>query len=355
MSCYHPLRAIRLSDIRPDDPYAVSPSTGKGIVKILNPNIDYGSKLWNREECFSVPCGQCIGCRLDRSRDWANRCMLELQYHRSAYFVTLTYNDEHVPRSYYSDPETGEAFESLTLVPRDLQLFFKRLRKKVGKIRYFACGEYGDQTMRPHYHAIIFGLELYDLIPWSRNELGQQYYRSPFLEEVWSIRKAPTRHGSVNILCADPEYFFEPIGHVCVAEVSWETCAYVARYCTKKLTGPMAQFYSNLSIEPPFCRMSRKPGIAYQFYEDHPDMYDFDKISISTPTGGRSFRPPRYFDKLYDIDHPDEMAEIKVVRARMAKEAEKAKISRSSLSVDEILSVAEYTKKNSIKALHRPL
>ena len=89
-------------------------------------------------EFIEIPCGKCSGCRLQRSREWANRCMLELEYHMSSYFVTLTYDDAHVPIHYYSDPETGEALPSMSLVKRDFQLFMKRLRKKFGEgIRFF--------------------------------------------------------------------------------------------------------------------------------------------------------------------------------------------------------------------------
>ena len=159
-----------------------------------------------------IPCGKCIGCRLDYAKQWANRIMLEAQYHDDAYFVTLTYDDEHVPRSWSTDPETGEACQSLTLRKRDVQLFMKRLRKwqdglvdtkyqvynknvsdssaslvSSQRIRYFLSGEYGSRTFRPHYHAIIFGLHLDDLVFWKFNALGQPYYTSESLEKVWAV------------------------------------------------------------------------------------------------------------------------------------------------------------------------
>ena len=136
MACYNPLKAW--SKPNPFKP-------GKSIIRFTLPE----NNLLDYEE-IKLPCGQCIGCRLDRSRQWANRCMLELQYHDSAFFVTLTYDDFHVPKSYYADPETGEAYTSLTLCKRDFQLWMKRLRKKFSedKIRFFACGEYGGQTKK---------------------------------------------------------------------------------------------------------------------------------------------------------------------------------------------------------------
>lgn len=303
---------------------------------------------------LKIPCGKCQGCLIDKSRDWANRLLLEMQYHRSAYFVTLTYDEDHVPRSYYPDPETGEAQPSLTLSKRDFQLFMKRLRKRhVSLIRFFACGEYGPQTFRPHYHAIIFGLELSDLVPYARNEQGDMTYQSNFLTSCWAVRDAPTRHGSATPLSADPGYFCTPLGRVVVAPVTWQSCAYVARYTTKKFYGPQAKYYEMFNIVPPFLLMSRDPGIGKQWFLDHPDVYDFEYINVSTPDGGRKFRPPRYFDRLYDEDHPEEMANIKLDRRRMAEEAMKAKVFDTSLTAGELLEIEEQEFLKRIKPLKR--
>ena len=169
----------------------------------------------------------------------------------------------------------------MTLDKRDCQLFFKRLRKAKpdDNIRYFLAGEYGDQTHRPHYHAIIFGLHLDDLQLVGRNEFNQPYFDSPFLQRVWQK------------------------GYITAASVSWESCCYVARYCMKKLKGDLRFFYQDVNIVPPFVLMSRKPGLGYQWFEDHPEFTDHSKINVSTPNGRRTFRPPRYFEKkLEEID-----------------------------------------------------
>ena len=133
-----------------------------------------------KDQLIQIPCGKCIGCRLEYSRQWANRCMLELQYHDSAYFVTLTYNEEHVPR-------TGLHGE-MSLRKRDFQLFMKRLRKKYSddRIRFYAAGEYGTTTQRPHYHAILFGLHLDDLQVYKSKD-SYKYFTSPGLQRVWSV------------------------------------------------------------------------------------------------------------------------------------------------------------------------
>lgn len=350
--CYHPLDAVRL-------PWTSHPKTGKPIVRVIG--SDWVEPFaWYREgkvpERIQLPCGQCIGCRLTRSREWANRCMLELQYHQQACFLTLTYNDQYVPRSYYTDSDTGEAFESLSLCRRDVQLFMKRLRKRYGSgIRFYGCGEYGPQTLRPHYHLIIFGFKPDDLVPWSRSEQGFQYYLSHSLQELWSERLASPRYGYTNVLTADEDFFFSPIGNILVADVSWETCAYVARYCTKKLTGAQSGYYKQYNLVPPFAMMSNRPGIAHQWYEDHPDCYDYDYIAVSTPTGGRQFKPPRYFDKLYDVDEPEKMAEIKFQRKKQAEHAMAVKVHLSYYNETEILMVEEALTEARIKSLVRKL
>lgn len=364
MPCYHPLKAfqigftdtgkkkLKVTSYEVESVFQISP----GSAWYCSGSRSNSGSFKSVSQFIEIGCGQCVGCRLERSRQWANRCLLELEYHDSAYFVTLTYNDDFVPVSYYGDPETGEAQPSLTLRKRDFQLFMKRLRKAFprDKIRFFSCGEYGPQTFRPHYHAIIYGLHLTDLIPFGRSSQGFQYYTSQSLQNVWSRRDAPVQKGSVTPLTADAP-FWTPFGHVLVANVTWETCAYTARYVMKKLNGPEALFYSNFNIEPPFSLMSTHPGIARQWYDDHPDLYDYEYISVSTPTGGKKFKPPRYYDKLYDAEFPDKMTELKRTRQLMAEQATLAKLSKTSLSYLEYLQVEEDKKLNSIKKLERKL
>lgn len=283
---------------------------------------------------------------IDRSREWANRCMLELQYHDSAYFVTLTYNQDHVPISYYADPETGEAQQSMTLSKRDWQLFMKRLRKAFpdDKIRFYACGEYGSTTFRPHYHAIIFGLHLDDLVPVKdvqRGELGYQYFTSASLQRCWSMVQL---NGEIS-----------PIGYVMVGRVTWETCAYVARYVMKKQYGQDAQVYEEFNIEPEFTLMSRRPGIARQWFEDHPECYNYDFINLSSDRGGLKIRPPKYFDRLFDVDHHDELTELKAKRQHFAEESKKGMMDKTNLEYLDLLKIKENNFRNRIKNLKRDL
>lgn len=325
MSCYHPQNAVVLG---------VNSSTGKKLLRFLGSDVA-GSLRYPGKDVIQVPCGQCIGCRIDRSRQWANRCMLELQYHDSAYFVTLTYDDFHVPKSYYPDPATGEAHTSFTLCKRDFQLWMKRLRKKFSddRIRFFACGEYGGSTRRPHYHAILFGLHLDDLVKYKtvkESESYYTYYNSPSLQETW------------------------PNGFVVVGEVTWESCAYVARYVTKKLSGEQAEFYEKFNLVPEFSDMSRRPGIARQYYDEHgQEIYDSAYINVSTPKGGLKFKPPRYFDRLFEIDSPGFFDELKEQRKRNAQAVMDAKMKRTNLSPPEILKAEESVFQNRTKKLRR--
>ena len=334
LPCYHPLKAFVLGE-----------KDGKRLLKVTSYEVDHLERSGDGFACCThpaygrpgditkfvdIPCGKCSGCRLQKSREWANRCLLELQYHKSSYFVTLTYDEEHVPYHLYDDPSTGEAFTSLSLEPRDWTLFMKRLRKKFGDgIRFFAAGEYGSETMRPHYHAIIFGLELDDLQPYKKSMQNFQYFNSPSLEKVWGN------------------------GFVVVASVTWETCAYTARYVMKKLYGAEAEFYDNFNLEPEFTRMSRKPGIGRQYYDDHPDLYEYEFINISTEKGGRKFRPPKYYDRLFDVDCPEESAKLKAIRTKMADEAKKAKLQKTTLSYLDQLAVEERNNLARIKSLKR--
>ena len=189
MPCYHPLKGYKSKERN---------KSGKRSIVF---NIKEG--LYDQH--VTVPCGQCIGCRLERSRQWAIRCSHEAQMHEKNCFITLTFSDEHLP-------------EDRSVDVRHFQLFMKRLRKRYGDgIRFFHCGEYGDHFGRPHYHACIFNHDFEDKKIWKQSGSGEIIYRSASLEELW------------------------PYGYSSVGEVTFESAAYVARYITKKVTGDPAQ------------------------------------------------------------------------------------------------------------------
>lgn len=260
MQCAYPLKAW------PDGMH----ESGKPKYKITG----YSVKSYNgRTDFQEIPCGKCLPCRLNKSRDWSLRCMLEATYHEDNYYLTLTYDDDHLTRNELLDPITGEIYPSplCTLVKKDMQDFWKRLRRRTGQdIRYLMCGEYGDKGHRPHYHAIVFGLKLTDLEIYKQNFQGDLLYTSFFLNSVWKK------------------------GFVVVGDVTISSCNYVARYVTKKLYGKLAErAYDDNGIVPPYNAASNRPGLAYQFYLDNKDKIGmYDSIVLATDSGGKLFKPP---------------------------------------------------------------
>lgn len=325
MSCYHPFLGVPKDSLN---------SNGNREYKILGSYTPEYKNLVH-PGAIAIPCGKCIGCRLDYSRSWADRMMLELQHTGKAIFVTLTYDNDHVPFTECED--TGE-FGSLTLCKRDLQLFFKRLRKHFSckEIRYYAAGEYGSTTFRPHYHAIIFGLSLEDFSDRKlrgKNELGQCHFESDELRSIWQN------------------------GFVLLADVSWKTCAYVSRYVQKKV-------FQGLRFEdifpgdpvPEFSLVSRRPGLGRFFLDDHPDIFDTSKIFINGCKQGLQI--PRYFLKLlkdenYPLHDRKKYDNIMSERKKFSDDRTLLKLQQTDLSFIEMLEVEENEKMLKISALKR--
>lgn len=335
--CLNPLKGFRLPDgsvkvVSRETKVVYKSSTGSWLA---SPALDAVGRETIRDS-IQIPCGHCIDCRLTQSRQWATRMMLEAEYHMYNYFVTLTYDPRHIPKSSFLDYDTGQVLPSYTLRKTDLQKFFKRLRRRCEYhdrplIRYYAAGEYGDETHRPHYHAIIFGLYLDDLVPLKKSRLGYQYFRSAFLESLW------------------------PFGMVTVGVVSWQDCAYVARYCTKKLGGDYKAFYDTFGLEPEFAIMSRNPGIGYQYFEDHADeIYKMDEIFLRLTDGGKKVKPPHYYDTLYKQIDEAQLEVCKERRQRYAESAERLQRRASGLTDDERLQARADLLMRKAQALVRP-
>lgn len=178
-----------------------------------------------------VPCGQCLHCRLNHARMWSIRIENESRQYKDNVFLTLTYDDEHLP-------------PNGSLVKEDLTLFFKRFRKAIGKpVRYFACGEYGDKYGRPHYHIIFFNVSERDKV---------------FKDLIYD----PKTHG---YHCVCPSW---DKGLVHIGFVTIDSANYVAGYVVKKQKGLNAKkFYADRGIIPEFVVMSRRPGIGSAFLE----------------------------------------------------------------------------------------
>jgi hypothetical protein len=224
----------------------------------------YGDRL------VAVPCGKCIGCRLDHAKEWAVRCVLESLDHVRNSFITLTYSDEHCPSR---------------LKKKHLSDFIRKLRVAHPqiKIRFFGCGEYGTLNGRPHYHAIIFGYDFPDR-KFLRMDESSAIYSSEELDKLWSK------------------------GMTSVGDVSLQSCGYVARYSMKKV---------NQGKTDEFLLMSRMPGIGYNWF-----MENKDRIYLSDHVYGafgksHKAKVPRYFDKLAEKQEFD-MLSVKDERVRRA-------------------------------------
>lgn len=295
MPCYHPITVWRSKSGR-------DPKTGKWPI-VFSRSAGYTDLE------LKIPCGQCIGCRLEKSRQWAVRCIHEAKLHEHNCFVTLTYAPEFLP-------------PNGSLVVKDCQNFLKRLRKAVypAKIRFFNAGEYGARLQRPHYHMIIFGYDFPDKKPWSVVH-GYTYYRSALLEKVW------------------------PFGFSMIGSVTFESAAYVARYIMKKQYGDGAdEYYSGR--HPEFTTCSRRPGIAADWFKRFAkDIYPMDYVVVR---GDHICKPPRYYDRLLEATDPELFRRIKLARQKVAH-AHEHDIDNDS----ERLLVREYLKAKKLEKLVR--
>lgn len=261
MTCYHPLLAYK--------------SEGKVVFE----------KPFAFARGFNLPCGQCIGCRLNYSRQWAIRLVHEAQMHDKSCFITLTFNDESL----------FARENPFSLDISEYQRFMKRLRKKYGShIRFFHCGEYGDLNKRPHYHAILFGVDFVeDRKLWSQKD-GMKLFTSESLEKLW------------------------PYGFCTIGQVTFESCAYVARYIMKKQTGEKAEEHymrwdpqtgEGTAISPEYCTMSRKPGIGKSWIEKYKtDVYPHDYVVINE----HKVKPPRFYDQQLDDEQLRKVKEQRI-------------------------------------------
>jgi len=247
-----------------------------------------------------VPCSQCIGCRLDKTREWAIRCHHEASLHERSSFITLTYDDEHIPLDWSLDKE-------------HFQTFMKRLRKKwvqkdplkrkfgqVKKIRFYMCGEYGPKTGRPHYHACLFGFGFDDLMLYKEAPEGNIYI-SEELNKRWGL------------------------GFATVGEVTYESAAYVAGYTIGKATGEWKNEYESLDLEtgeiyevqPPYATMSLKPGIGAEWFKKYKnDCFPKDYVTVN----GKKLKPPKAYFDAYEKEEPEKVKELKIKRLKKALE-----------------------------------
>lgn len=318
MQCYFPYLAWR-GDVLP---------SGKREILFKRPVVESAS-LYQ----LKLPCGQCIGCRLERSRQWAMRCMHEASLYASNSFITLTYNDDNLPK------DGG-------LVLSDFQKFMKRLRKISGPgVRFFHCGEYGEKYGRAHYHSIIFNYDFPDKVYFKKTDRGDILYRSPLLESLWTV------------------------GNSMIGSVTFESAAYVARYCVEKITiSDKSDDKARRAWEKKYVVMStgviRKAeyvtmsrgckalgtgGIGKEYFNKFKlDMYPQDYAIMR----GMKVRPPKFYDGLYEITNPIDFFMLKAKRVRNACKIDPTGFGETG---DRRLRVKEIVKRAQVSSLSRNL
>ena len=271
MACSNPKPAILVK--------SNTSKTGKKI-KFLNANhegvCDYVSLRKKYGDIFvEIPCGTCDSCIETRTKSWAIRCTLEAALYDHNCFLTLTYNPKCLPKN--------------GLCKSDVYKFIKRLRNTFGAgIRYYGCGEYGSLFDRPHYHMILFNFWPEDAQPCKYDAItGCTYFTSKKLQHLW------------------------PFGFVSIGECTYNSCAYVARYCQKKIA------HNDLGLAgytKEFSFMSRRPGIGEKYFKEHYDsLINTDRIYLKLDNSC-TFSSFRYFDKLIEKVDPEKLQELKSQR-----------------------------------------
>lgn len=276
-----------------------------------------GNIIFNNSEGLGIhelklPCGQCIGCRLNHAESWAVRMVHEAQNHGENSFLTLTYSDEHLPKN-------G------SLNYDDVTKFIKKLRKALkntlyhGRIKYYRVGEYGENLSRPHYHVILFGFDFSYRIRYKgtenekklwRTKNDHHYFVSSFLTDLWGL------------------------GNAEIGDVNYNTCMYVAKYVTKKVNGKRAsEHYSRPDsdgeihqLEPEKSSMSRRRAIGREWIEKYwSDVYPED-VAVHD---GKKLKTPKYYDKWLEKNNPTLLEQVKSAREDSSTEFK----SRTDLSV----------------------
>lgn len=230
-------------------------------------------------------CGRCRACRRNKSREWSFRVFVESLSYSDTIFMRLSYDDVHLPKSDKGYP---------TLVKSHLSDFMKRLRYYVGKCRFYACGEYGEQTHRPHYHVILYGV-------------------SPD-NPVFSAKY--TYKGVTTATCKA-----WPYGEVTLADVTIKSCHYVAKYMQKRKTGALAkQYFDKYGELPEFGLMSRRPGLGYDYLKKNETL--IKRRGYLMLKGHKVPLSRYYIDKMFDKT-TDEYADFSATR--LSRSAEKWK------------------------------
>ena len=307
MRCFHPVRAFQKRN-------------GEVVFREKGGSEpQWKAEKWGNDvgQELQLRCGNCHGCKLTRAHDWAIRCVHESKAHKRNTWVTLTYDDKNLPQ--FGD-----------LKYSDFQKFMKRLRRRTrAEIKYFVCGEYGDETQRPHYHACIFGWDAKDKYPWRKTKSGHQLFRSPFLEETWKL------------------------GNAELGELNSKTAGYTAAYSMKKIKSkPFVHIcpYTGAvtDLVQPFARMSLRQPIGYAHMDKYrDDWYPHGKVVVD---GKEVTTPKAYDDRLKEID-PLLYDEIEFERYLSTADLDPKEWSRERLEVQEKVAKArvELNKRDGIR------
>jgi len=263
-----------------------------------------------------VPCGKCIGCRLDYSREWAIRLTHEQQTADNACWLTLTYDQTHLP-------------SGASLSKKDWRDFSQKLYSFSPGVRHYAVGEYGEKKKRPHFHVCLFNCVFPERRYHYTTDSGYPVDRSPVLSKLWGK------------------------GNADISDLTAENAAYTARYTIKKVDGPPAyEHYKRFDdygnqywVEPEFSRQSNNPGLGFDFYQKFGERI---RSQDSVIWNGHEVPVPRYYDKLTERLYPREYEQIK--KRRLAAidvgDPEKTLARRTS---------KQAVKRRAIKPLTRPL
>lgn len=352
MSCYHPMVLINSSDMTDPIQRAIVDRLKmvhhkdkhiKSVNTLLIPReVAEKEGLTLRENnAVLVPCGRCVGCYLDYSRDWAIRIMSEVRSYDENYFVTLTYDDDHLPQG-------SQGFA--TLVPDHVSEFMKTFREMMRQeygvtgIRFFACGEYGGKDLRPHYHIILLNCPLKDL-------------KDKFPTPVDGTIRYCRRYDSNGDLLKHSDIIHKAWnkGLCPIGEVTFESCAYVSRYVLKKAHDYSKDYYDKFGVVPEFVRMSRRPGIGYQFFMQELDhIYEYDNFSFLRGDQVINVKPGRYADKLLKKVDEQRYYDLKKKRRDDFYDSIDTK-DFDGVDIRVNNHKAEYNKEHSIKLLKRNL
>ena len=256
---------------------------------VFNPSKGYADRH------FQLPCGYCMQCQFQRSADWGIRCVHESQMHDANSFITLTYATPYLP-------------EGASLDIRDIQLFLKRLRKRLGKIRFLHCGEYGTEFKRPHSHLCLFGEDFTsDRVRIEDSHRGYPQWMSAKLSEIW------------------------PLGRATISEFKYSSAQYVAQYTVKRAPKTDADAYHRYNsatgdswyVRPEFITCSTHPGIGALWFQKYwREIYPDDLVVID----GIKRRPPKYYDLLLSRSEPDLWNTVRKSRTAQAISKQKAEI-----------------------------